>query len=45
MSFYVFRIVYLVSGVWWLIYSLDIAVENLIISVTIVDLLMALMVV
>ena len=40
-----FRIVYLVYGVWWLIYSLDIAVENLIISVTIVGLLMALLVV
>ena len=38
-----FRIVYLVSSVWWLIYSLDIAIGSLIISVTVVGLLMALL--
>lgn len=38
-----FEIMYLVSGVWWLIYSLDIAVGRLIISVTIVGLSMALL--
>ena len=31
-----FRIVYLVSNVWWLIHSLDIAIGILIISVTII---------
>ena len=36
------RIVYLVSCVWWLIYSLDIAVGRLIISLTVIGLLMAL---
>ena len=33
----------LVFGVWWLIYSLDTAIRSLIISVTIIDLLMALL--
>ena len=36
-----FRIVYLVSSVWWLIHSLDINIRILIISVTIIGLLMA----